>query len=139
MGPLQTQKMFSNDFKLHNECIDLFAHTLQNDPQSLLEILDIIFKWAYIKLSDSSNTQFAVKVLDFFSLLFKTLEELEYSLQDFESYVIVALLADKTGLNNAVLKEKVKKLIKMIYSICDKQKCYSLIIQFGLNNKNMRA
>jgi len=36
----------------------------------LKEILDIIFKWALVKLADSANTKFAVSVFDFFSILF---------------------------------------------------------------------
>ena len=49
------------------------------------------------------------------------------------------MLCEKTGLNNAILKEKVKKLIKLVYSIYDKSKCYNYLISHGLNSKNLRA
>ena len=47
------------------------------------------------------------------------------------------LLCDKTGINNNLLKEKVKKLLRMVFDIYDRQKCYNLLILYGLNSKNL--
>lgn len=52
---------------------------------------------------------------------------------------MIPLLCEKTGLNNNVLKEKVKRLLKMVYDIYDRQKCYNLIVSHGLNSKNLTA
>lgn len=82
--------------------------------------MDIVFKWSCVKLADSSNTKFAVTIFDFYASLFQHLEESEYSLWDFEAHVIIPLLSEKTGINNNILKEKVKKLIRMLYGIYDK-------------------
>ena len=60
-------------------------------------------------------------------------------LLDFEANVIIPLLCEKSGLNNAILKDKVKKLIRLTYNIYDKQKCYSILVQYGLNAKNLRT
>lgn len=128
MGQSTCAKMFSNDFKLHVECIDGFNALMGEQTESLKEVLDIIFKWALVKLADSANTKFAVSVFDFFSILFQHLEEQEYQLWDFEAYIVIPLLCEKTGLNNNILKEKVKKLIKMVYGIYDIRKCYLLIV-----------
>lgn len=62
--------MYSADFKLHCECIDTFSILVQTQPDSVLEILDIIFKWSAVRLLDSSNTKFAVNMLDFYGTLF---------------------------------------------------------------------
>lgn len=128
LGASFCAKMFSNDFKLHVECIESFNKLMQHNPEALREILDIIFKWSLVKLADSSNTKFAVSVFDFYSSLFLHLEETEYSLWDFEANIIIPLLCEKTGINNNILKDKVKKLIKMIYTIYDTRKCYLLIV-----------
>ena len=53
--------------------------------------------------------------------------------------VLIPLLCEKTGLNNNIIKDKVKKLLKLVYAIYDVKKCYLLIIQYGLNSKNMKA
>jgi hypothetical protein len=63
-------KMFSNDFKQHVECIEMFNRLMQENPDALTEILDIIFKWSQVKLGDSSNTKFAVSIFDFYAILF---------------------------------------------------------------------
>lgn len=39
---------------------------------------------------------------------------------DTEAAVLIPTLCEKTGLNNSILKEKVKKLIRMVYGIYDK-------------------
>jgi hypothetical protein len=39
---------------------------------------------------------------------------------DFEAAVLVPLLCEKSGLNNNILKEKAKKLLRMAFDICDK-------------------
>ena len=133
--------MFSNDFKSHMEIIDAFNNTMkeQGTAELLKEILDLIFKWTFVKLADSTNMQFLVKVFDFFADLFRQLEAEEYQLYDFEALVIIPLLCDKTGCGNNIVKDKVKGLIKMVYGIYDKSKCYNCLIVYGLNNKNMKT
>jgi len=90
---------------------------MQNQPEAILEILDLIFKWTAIKLADSGNTKFAVNIFDFYAHLFNHLHNLQYQLQDFEAAILIPLLCEKTSLNNNILKEKVKKLIKMVFTI----------------------
>jgi hypothetical protein len=49
---------------------------MKNQPETILEVLDLIFKWTAIRLADSGNTQFGVKIFDFFASLFNHLQEL---------------------------------------------------------------
>lgn len=139
MGPSITMKMYSADFKLHCECIEGFSQLIDTQPDAILEILDLIFKWSAIRLTDSSNTKFAVNMFDFYAVLFQHLQEEQYCLWEFEAAVIIPLLCDKTGINNNLLKEKVKKLLRMVYDIHDRQKCYNMIVVYGLNSKNLTA
>ena len=48
-------------------------------------------------------------------------------------------LCDKSGINNKVLQDKVKKLIKLVYGIYEQKKAYGGLIQFGLNSKNSKS
>ena len=139
MGAGMVAKMFSNDFKLHIECVELFQTLINTQPDAITEILDLIFKWAAVRLSDSSNTKFAVAIFDFLAVLFTHLCGLGYQLQDFEAGVVVPLLCEKSGINNNILKDKVKKLIRMLFTVYDRQKTYQLMVQYGLNSKNLRA
>ena len=60
------QKMFSVDFKKHNEVLKAFSELRKSQPQSLKDTLDIIIKWSCIKLAESSNTSFALAVFEFY-------------------------------------------------------------------------
>jgi hypothetical protein len=60
------QKMFSTDFKKHNDVLKAFAELIISQPQNLKETLDVIIKWSCIKLVESSNTSFAMSVFDFY-------------------------------------------------------------------------
>ncbi len=93
---------------------------MDNQVDFILEILDLIFKWTVIRMADSSNTTFGIKIFDFYAILFQFLQQTGYMLLDFEASVLVPLLCEKTGINNNILKEKVKKLLKMCFNICDK-------------------
>jgi len=60
--------------------------------------------------------------------LLQHLEEAEYTLWEFEALVVVPLICEKTGINNNILKDKVKRLVKMIFPIYDTKKTYLLIV-----------
>ena len=111
---------------------------MQNQPESVFEVLDLIFKWSAVRLADG-NTQLSVKIFDFLAVLFNHIQQAGYLLQDFEAAVLVPLMCEKSGLNNNILKEKVKKLLKMCFEICEKQMCYNIIINVGLHSKNQNA
>ena len=71
---------------------------------------------------ESNNTTFAVNVFEFFGTLFEFLISQEYALWDHEAYVVIPLLADKAGINNAIIKQKVKALLKITYELYDTKK-----------------
>ena len=56
--------MFCNDFKKHVQILGKCVGMIQTQPHNLVEVIDIIFKWIYIKLAESNNTTFAVNVYD---------------------------------------------------------------------------
>lgn len=49
------------------------------------------------------------------------------------------MLCDKSGLNNAILKDKVKKLIRQLFFLYDNKKCCQLIFKYGVSAKNLRS
>lgn len=53
-GEATTTKMFSSDFKNHLKCLTLFRSVFQNEEivEPFLEVLDIVIKWAYIKINE---------------------------------------------------------------------------------------
>jgi cytoskeleton-associated protein 5 len=49
------------------------------------------------------------------------------------------LLCEKSGVNNAILKTKVKALLKLTLSLYDQKKTIVLILKFGTNSKNLKS
>ena len=70
----------SADFNKHIKCVEEFAKFIQNQPDELLEILDILFKWCNLRINDSSNTKLLLSVLDFFGSLIEHFVETSYQL-----------------------------------------------------------
>ena len=133
------QKMFSADFKKHQAVLKSYTEFITQQPQNLKDTLDVIIKWSCIKLTESSNTTFAVAVFDFFQQLIEFLVVDNYQMLEHEAYVFVPLLCDKSGINNTILKEKVKRLIKQCFAIYDQRKCVQLIFKFGVSAKNLKS
>lgn len=107
--------MFSQDFNKHVKVTKNIVGLIETQPDALKEILDVFFKWCYIKLTESSNTTLYVSVFDSFQTLFDWLLATEYQLWEHEAFVLIPLLCEKSGVNNAILKTKVKALIKMCF------------------------
>jgi hypothetical protein len=45
-----------------------------------------------------------------------------YQLLDTEAAILIPVLCDKVGLNNAILKDKAKKLVQQLFCIYDTKK-----------------
>lgn len=58
---------------------------------------------------------------------------------DTEAAILIPLLCDKAGLNNAILKDKAKKLVQQSFCIYDHKKTVQLIMKSGINAKNLRS
>ena len=127
------------DFNKHIKCAEQFDKFISSQPDELIEVLDVVFKWANVRMNESSNTKLAVSILDLFANILQFLIEADYALQDFEAVVLLGTLCDKTGLNSKPLLEKVRKLIRMTYMVYDKKLAYRVIIDHGVKNKNLRA
>ena len=110
---LETCKlMFCNDFKKHVLVLQKFVGMIETQAPNLVDVIDIIFMWIFIKLAESNNTTFAVNVYDSLAKLFQWLISEQYTFMEHEAYVIVPMLCEKSGINNAILKNKIKALLK---------------------------
>ena len=112
---------------------------ISTQPENLQEIVDIIFKWIYVKLMESSNTTFALNVYDFYNTMFSHLVESQYILWDHEAHVVIPMLCSQSGVNNKTLQAKIKALIKMCFDLHDHRKTLILIIKYGCQHKNLKS
>jgi hypothetical protein len=112
---------------------------IKSQPEQLIEVNDIIFKWCNLRMMESSNTQLYISIFDFFANLITMFIETGYQVAEFEMVVLLGTLCDKTGVNNKTLQDKVRKLIRMCYEVHDKKACFRMIIDYGVKNKNLKA
>ena len=112
---------------------------INTQPDEILEVLDLIFKWFNLRVNESSNTQLITIILDFFANLFTMFIERDYKMEEFEAVVAIGTICDKSGINNKVLQEKVRKLVKMCYEVYDKKATLRIIIDTGVKNKNLKS
>jgi len=131
--------MWCADFKKHLQVIEKMLGLIQTQPAELMECVDVIFKWTNCKLNESNNTAFQSSVYDFYEKLFEFLIEKSYLFWEHEAETIIPLLCDKVGNNNAILRQKVKQLIKHCFEMHDAKKTLLLLIKYGAQNKNLKS
>lgn len=66
-----SDQMFAKntDFQKHIKCVEQIQTCIDDQPGELMEILDILFKWGNLRMSDSSNTKLVGAFFDFFQKL----------------------------------------------------------------------
>lgn len=131
--------MWTADFKKHLKVIEKIVGLVDSAPQDLMDCVDVIFKWANVKLNESGNTAFQNSVYDFFNKLFEFLIGQGYLFWDHEADVVIPLLCAKVGNNNATLRAKVKALIRQCFEMHDAKKTLLMLIKFGAQSTNLKS
>lgn len=98
-----------------------------------------MFKWTNVRMNESSNTKLLVRILDFYASLLDHLMKSANPLEEFEAHVLIGTLCEKVGINNKILMDKMRKLIRMCYDVYDVWMCYRLIIDYGVKAKNLKS
>jgi len=129
----------SGDFGKHIKCVEQLDAFVKTHPEDLLEIIDVVFKWCNVRLTESSNTKLLISVLDFFGSILQYLIDTGRDLLDFQMIVLLGTLCDKAGTNNKILVEKVKNLMKMCLEVYEKKLCVRMIIDTGVKSKNLKS
>lgn len=86
------------------------------DTQQFFQVLDLIVKWMFIKSNECSNTSFLNSVLTLIEEIFETCRQNAYQFMEAEGTILISMLVEKTGLNNATLQKKVIELLLSIGS-----------------------
>ena len=53
--------------------------------------------------------------------------------------LLIGTLCDKAGVNNKILLEKIRKLIRMTYEVYEIKSVYRCIVDTGVKSKNLKA
>ena len=101
--------LFESDQKKYVIALDRITLMIEENPDELMQVIDVVFKWVYIKLDENENDRpFIIKIYDFLVKLFEFLKRYNYVLQDNEAFVIIPMLCANSGHNNTIVKNKIK-------------------------------
>lgn len=93
----------SKDSNVHLKCMQQFKNLMTFDTQQFLQVLDLIVKWMFIKSNECSNTSFLNSVLTLIEEIFECCRQNAYQFMEAEGTILISMLVEKTGLNNATL------------------------------------
>ena len=139
------ENLFWNDFNKHIAWLKKFEACLCPEYQHIDEffwIIDLIFKWIFIKGWEGSNinTKFLIEIINFLEYLIDFFDNQSYELMEAEGIILITFLIDKVTNNNATLKDRIKSLIIKIWSneaFYPLKPSFKLIMQ-GVQNKNSK-
>jgi hypothetical protein len=67
------------------------------------------------------------------------MQEIEYKLWDTEAMIIIPFVCDKLGLQNMILRDKVKGLFKQLFPIYDHKQILKIVFQYGIGSRNLKT
>jgi len=129
------QKMFSIDFRNHLGAIFLLYKALGGEFKGTIDILDLIFKWFFVRLWYNSNPEIIMQSLEYLSHLISSLENEQYTLFDFEANVLLSCLILKLGTIPQDLKGHLHKVLIKLTSIYSSSKVAFTLLN-GMNYSN---
>eukprot|EP01022_Parablepharisma_sp_SALTPOND_P032949 TRINITY_DN878_c0_g1_i1.p1 TRINITY_DN878_c0_g1~~TRINITY_DN878_c0_g1_i1.p1 ORF type:complete len:2064 (+),score=290.39 TRINITY_DN878_c0_g1_i1:8288-14479(+) len=130
--------MFAAEFKKNLEAVKLFTETIKSDFASLVDIMDLVFKWFTMKMVDQTNTVMNRAIIEFLTLFFAELYQSHYTLQEFEAAAIIPIMCERLGVMNTGLREEYKTIIKKACEIYSVSKICGYLVA-ALDSKNPKA
>ena len=130
--------MFHSDFKKQADAAGHLMSLIKSQGDGILSSLDLFLKWSWIELVLNTNTQIYKAVLELNVLLVNTLETFGYFLTDTEANLILPILCEKSGQNNAVFRTMIRGLIHSFCKVYQSDRVFSIVVQ-GISSKNART
>ena len=131
-------KLFSVDSKKNIESINMLKKAATSDIHGTVDILDLMFRWIFMRLWENSNPIILKEILDYLHSVINSLELLKYKMLEFEACVLIPCLVEK--LENITLgqKEIMMKIFSKLCLIYPQQKIIITLVN-GLNSQSQKA
>jgi cytoskeleton-associated protein 5 len=139
VSPDLLAKMQSPDFRKQVEALTHLTSFLSVDLSLFIESLDLIIKWIFVKMMDTTiNTQVMKGILEMSAAMIAALEEDQYQLHQVEAEIFLMIMCDKSGHNNATFRTQIRGLMHSCTKIYPPAKVFNYVLQ-GVNSKNNRS
>jgi hypothetical protein len=131
-------KLFSSDLKQAIVGITVFSSWIDSCLPELIESLDLTFKWVWVKLFEASNTQLVKAVIEFTDKLLDALSGQGYRLVEAEANLLLPVLCERSGHNNAQFRSMLRVTILKTLSVCEVRLLVNYLVH-ALNSRNSRT
>ncbi|KAN0034518.1 hypothetical protein ACTFIV_001038 [Dictyostelium citrinum] len=110
--------MFSSLPSNSQHMADLMIGMIEQNPEAIISVLDIVFRWITFKLFDTGLAS-QKRVLKILEILLNKLIESEYSIGEYEASCLVPILLEKSGsATNEQIKQIFKQSIQQLEELC---------------------
>ncbi|CAG9332562.1 unnamed protein product [Blepharisma stoltei] len=130
--------MFSSEFKKQIEACQYISNLVNTQPKEMVELVDLIFKYIWVRLFETTNTQLYKSILELSIQIVSMLQVEGFVLSDGEASLFLPILCEKSGHNNAVFRTMTRSIIHNVAKIYPPEKVFLSVLQ-GLNSKNTRS
>lgn len=132
---LMTQ-MFHADFKQHLKAIDMLSKYINADLEGLVANLDLILKWVTLRFFET-NPSVLLKALEYLNIVFTTLAEDSYTLNEIEAVSFIPFLINKWGDPKDQVRNCIRTIFKKLRQVFPVSKLCPYIID-GIDSKNAK-
>lgn len=130
--------MFHSDFKKQADAAVHLTNIIKSQCEQIIPYLDLLFKWGWIELIVTNNTQIYKAVFELDQLIINTLESVGYTLSDTEAGLIIPVLCEKSGQNNQTFRTMIRGIIHSACKVYAPDKLFTMVLQ-GINSKNAKS
>ena len=130
--------MFNKDYQKQVEGLEYICKAINEQIQDIIEILDILFKWAWIVLQEANKTKHVKGILTMLDILTSKLQTKNYRLHDTEANLLVPILCEKSGNNNSEIQKLIQATMHKISTIYPPTKVFAMLLN-GCNSKNAKS
>ena len=130
--------LFHSDFKKQVEGLGFLTGIIGSQLREVIEVLDILFKWVWIRLQEATNTQLIKSILELLELLVNALHNEGYHLHDVEASLFLPMICEKSGQNNVQFKTTIRCIIHNTARIYPVDRVFAFVL-IACNSKNTKS
>ena len=130
--------LFHVDFKKQVEGLISLTSIIKSQLREIIEILDILFKFIWIRFQEKSKTQVIKNILEMLDLLINELNDIGYRLNDGEASLLLPIICEKSGQDNAQFRDTIRRIIHNTARVYPATKVFALVL-IACNSKNTKS
>ena len=128
----------SPDFKKQVEGVNFLIGLINTQRKEFIEIIDIVFRWVWLRLQENTNTQAFKSILEMLQVLIPALHEENYILHEMEANMFFPIICEKSGQNNAQFRTMIRGILHVSPKIYPIEKVFTFVL-IGYSSKNTKS